>query len=323
MPDLAASATGSLLPGSTRTLTPRERMVLHQLGSGFTTAQIANRLAISPKTVENHKQRIYAKLGAGNQSQAVAIGLHRGLAEVKAPSRSTSNLDIREAGQNGEGTPSRVWLGTGPLRLLIGDADSIRARRLSRACASRDVMVLGVRPSLEALSDATETDRPHVVVLSDPLADRRIDGVLTKLVHAGARVIVVSHNDSLERMLHVLVQGASGYLICAKPQQVADAVISVGTGGAVLPPELAGPVLEQWRRLRSNVDRITVTLSRREKDVLGAMAEGLPTKVIARRLGVAFKTVESHKVRLFDKLGARSQAQAVSIALAHHLLVLT
>ena len=62
------------------------------------------------------------------------------------------------------------------------------------------------------------------------------------------------------------------------------------------------------------------SLTPRELEVLVALAEGLTTKAIASRLGVAMKTVESHKVRLFDKLGARTQAHAVSIAVGRHLV---
>ena len=51
-----------------------------------------------------------------------------------------------------------------------------------------------------------------------------------------------------------------------------------------------------------------------------AMAEGMATKTIARHLGVAIKTVENHKIRIFDKLGVRTQAHAVSVAIGHGLL---
>src|SRR5436305_1144934 len=61
-------------------------------------------------------------------------------------------------------------------------------------------------------------------------------------------------------------------------------------------------------------------LTPRELDVLEAMSDGLATKAIASRLGVATKTVENHKVRIFDKLGVRTQAQAVSLAIGHGLL---
>ena len=50
------------------------------------------------------------------------------------------------------------------------------------------------------------------------------------------------------------------------------------------------------------------------------MADGLATKAIATKLGVALKTVENHKIRIFDKLGVRTQAEAVSLAIGHSLL---
>jgi len=50
----------------------------------------------------------------------------------------------------------------------------------------------------------------------------------------------------------------------------------------------------------------------REMEVFNAMADGLSTKAAARLLGVAVKTVESHRTRVFAKLGVRSQAQLVA-----------
>ncbi|HZU72657.1 MAG TPA: response regulator transcription factor [Acidimicrobiales bacterium] len=60
-------------------LTPREVEVLKLLGGGHSTNEIAEVLGISAKTIENHKQHIYAKLGVQNQSHAVALGVRRGM----------------------------------------------------------------------------------------------------------------------------------------------------------------------------------------------------------------------------------------------------
>jgi DNA-binding NarL/FixJ family response regulator len=60
-------------------LTPRELEVLRAIGSGATTRKVGHIMGISPKTVENHKQRIFGKLGVQNQAHAVSIALRRGL----------------------------------------------------------------------------------------------------------------------------------------------------------------------------------------------------------------------------------------------------
>jgi DNA-binding NarL/FixJ family response regulator len=60
-------------------LTERELEILGLIGSGLAAREIASRLQISPKTVDNHKQRIYAKLGVQGQAHAVAVAIRAGL----------------------------------------------------------------------------------------------------------------------------------------------------------------------------------------------------------------------------------------------------
>jgi DNA-binding NarL/FixJ family response regulator len=66
----------------TTALTPRELDVLRLVAAGLTTGEIGPRLGISPKTVENHKQRLFAKLGVQNQAHAVSIAMRAGLLDV-------------------------------------------------------------------------------------------------------------------------------------------------------------------------------------------------------------------------------------------------
>lgn len=56
-------------------LTAREREIMNLIAQGLTNAQIAGRFVLSEKTVKNHVNRIYAKLGASNRAQATALWL--------------------------------------------------------------------------------------------------------------------------------------------------------------------------------------------------------------------------------------------------------
>lgn len=60
-------------------LTAREVAVLTLVGAGHTSREISHHLRISHKTVENHKQRIFAKLGVQNQAHAVSVAMRRGM----------------------------------------------------------------------------------------------------------------------------------------------------------------------------------------------------------------------------------------------------
>ena len=64
-------------------ITPRELEILALLADGLTTRQIARRLDISPRTVENHVAKLYRKLGVGSRLQAVARAATLGLIELR------------------------------------------------------------------------------------------------------------------------------------------------------------------------------------------------------------------------------------------------
>ena len=74
-------------------LTPRELEVLRLLAHGSRPADIAGNLAIRPKTVSNHMQRLFAKLGVHSQAQAVAIAFQENLLEEDANASSAGIAD--------------------------------------------------------------------------------------------------------------------------------------------------------------------------------------------------------------------------------------
>ena len=73
----AARRRSAALPAG---LTTREAEVLALAASGLTTAQIAERLVISPKTADSHIQHIYAKIGCSTRGAAVLFALKHHLA---------------------------------------------------------------------------------------------------------------------------------------------------------------------------------------------------------------------------------------------------
>ncbi len=151
-----------------------------------------------------------------------------------------------------------------------------------------------------------------VVVAGDLLGDGVIDHFLPDLVRAGTRVLLLVDELSRERVLDLVGHGLSGACSAdASLIEVADAVLAVASGGAVLPPALVASIVTQWRS-GSHRGGPGQSLTLREMEVLNAMADGLSTKAAARLLGVTVKTMENHKTRVFAKLGLHSQAQLVS-----------
>ena len=63
-------------------LTPREREVLNLVARGMSTKQVALQLNISPRTVDQHRGHILAKLGTGSPVVAVRLAIYAALAEM-------------------------------------------------------------------------------------------------------------------------------------------------------------------------------------------------------------------------------------------------
>jgi DNA-binding NarL/FixJ family response regulator len=78
-PPLAPGWFPSRPAGAGPRLTPREREVLALLARGLGNKQIAWELSVSEHTVKYHVSSLYAKLGAGSRTEALRLGIERGL----------------------------------------------------------------------------------------------------------------------------------------------------------------------------------------------------------------------------------------------------
>jgi two-component system response regulator NreC len=66
------------------TLTDREREVLHLAADGLTNVEIAARLSLSPRTVENHRANMMRKLGINNQTELVRYAIKKGVVSLES-----------------------------------------------------------------------------------------------------------------------------------------------------------------------------------------------------------------------------------------------
>lgn len=209
--------------------------------------------------------------------------------------------------------------------VVVAHEDSLPRDIIARACAQRhNLRVVGCIATGGEIMTSCLTSPPHVIVASDSISGE-FDEAVDALLAVGTRVLVICTNPSLERVIHLLELGVHGVMLDdSSPLEVATGVQAVARGGVALNPTVAVTLVQHWRRLRQDLARsdarIVRSLTPRESEVLEAMVEGLSTKAIARRLGVAYKTVENHKIRVFEKLQVRTHAQAVSVAIGHQLV---
>jgi DNA-binding NarL/FixJ family response regulator len=134
--------------------------------------------------------------------------------------------------------------------------------------------------------------------------------VVPTLLAAGARGVLP--DDATAEEIVAAVEAAAAGLVIVSSDQVADLV---GSRAAVAPRgEFPGT------RGRSSAQ--LPALTPREHEILAMLAEGLPNKLIASRLGISDHTVKTHLEAIFDKLGASNRAEAVARAVRSGLLLL-
>jgi DNA-binding NarL/FixJ family response regulator len=124
----------------------------------------------------------------------------------------------------------------------------------------------------------------------------------------GTPILVLSQYVEELYASELLESGANGigYLLKDRVADVRDFVVAakqVAAGGTVLDPEVVSQLLTRRRRS----DRLE-SLSPREKEVLGLMAEGKTNSAVAMKLFVGEGTVEKHVTSIFSKLGLEDTA---------------
>jgi two-component system, NarL family, response regulator LiaR len=199
-------------------------------------------------------------------------------------------------------------------------------------CDDHPVVRQGLRAFLDAREDlefvAEATDGAEAVrkarhlapdvVLMDLLLPGEPDGITaTARILAdnpATRVLVLTSYADDDNVLAAVRAGAAGYLLKEiDPADLEAAIRAAHRGEAVLAPRVTGAVLAAAARGRHRHPGLE-ELTAREQEVLALLGEGLTNRLIARRLGVAEKTVKTHVSNVLAKLGVADRTQAALLA---------
>ncbi|MFI5675769.1 response regulator [Streptomyces cellulosae] len=206
-----------------------------------------------------------------------------------------------------------------PIKVLLVDDHQVVRRGLRTFLEVQDdIEVVGeAADGTEGVARAEELE-PDVVLMDVRMPG--MDGVdaLRKLreLNNPARVLIVTSFTEQRTVVPALRAGAAGYVYKdIDPDALAGAIRSVHAGHILLQPEVAGALLSQDDN-NSGQGR-GGSLTEREREVLGLVADGRSNREIARALVLSEKTVKTHVSNILMKLDLADRTQAALWAVRH------
>ena len=191
---------------------------------------------------------------------------------------------------------------------IVDDHTLVRAGLVELLETDPEIEVVGTAADGSEGLALVEREAPDVVLMD--LSMPGVDGVeVTRQIVASdatTRVVALTSFAERDRVLAALDAGAVGYLLKdSEPEELRRAIRAADRGESPLSPKAARSLLSARAEGSHTPD-----LSAREREVLALVAEGMPNKLIARRLEISEKTVKAHLTRVYHQIGVTDRTQA-------------
>jgi DNA-binding NarL/FixJ family response regulator len=213
------------------------------------------------------------------------------------------------------------------LRILIADDHELVRRGVREVLHSQHgwTVVAEAANGREALEKAIKL-KPDVAVVD--LGMPQLDGIeVTRLIREqipSTKVLVLTIHESDQMVRRALDAGANGYILKSDLTEcLVKAVKGVSAGKLFLTPKVSEIVLEGLFKTRSQQQQhepAGVRMTPRETKIIRLLAQGNANKEIAALLGIAVRTVETHRSKIMLKLGLHSLVELVHYAMRNGII---
>ena len=197
---------------------------------------------------------------------------------------------------------------------IIEDDDWIRENLAAQIQQTAGFSCIGSYRDGEEALDRIGREVPDVVMMDINLP--KMSGIecvrkLKNLIPSTQILMLTVYEDS-EKIFDSLLAGASGYLLKRTPQtEIMEAIADVHRGNSPMSGHIARKVVQYFNQ-RGSAEKEIEKLSRREREVLDHLAQGIPYKEIADVLSLSIDTVRMHIKGIYSKLHVHSRGEAVA-----------
>jgi len=187
---------------------------------------------------------------------------------------------------------------------------------------TREIEVVGLYNNADETLKKLQADAPDVLLLDINLPDINGIDLSKKLLkkHPDLKIIALTSHDDISYVKRMLKNGVHGYLLKNTDKlELVEALKTVLSGELYVQKDIRNKMMMQTSKKKKD-NGLIPNLTRREQDVLVAISEELTTNQISEKLFISPKTVETHRMNIMSKLGAKNSVGIIKIAIEKELL---
>lgn len=205
---------------------------------------------------------------------------------------------------------------------IIDDHEVVINGLKAMFASSQEVQIVFSTTTGNALFEYLKDNQPRVILLDIQMPD--INGIdICKQVHRlypQVKMVAFSSFDDTHYIKQIIRSGASGYLLKNSDQQTILTAIKKVVEGEEYIDESIKKILIQESISGQRRSLFDIPLTKREKEILKLIADGLSNQEIADKLFISLRTVETHRFNLTQKLDVKNAAGLVKEAIKRGLV---
>src|ERR1700682_1331517 len=214
------------------------------------------------------------------------------------------------------------------LRILIADDHTLLRHGIRGLLgAQRGWKIVGEAANGEEAVAKARKLKPDLAILDIGMPN--LDGLeATRQIREASphlKIFILTMHESHQMVRRVLEAGARGFVLKSDlPAQLVKAVRSVAQGKIFLTPRVSEIVLDGFLKAGQKPqrgDRSRTSPTPREVEIIRLLAQAKGNKEIAAELGIAVRTVETHRAKVMLKLGLHSLAELIHYAIRNEIIL--
>lgn len=208
------------------------------------------------------------------------------------------------------------------IRVLIADDHALMRQGIKDLLELEDdISIIGEASDGKEALKYIETLKPDCVILDYNMPEMSGLEVIKEVINNSleTKIILLTINDDKASLLNTLNAGASGYLLKdSDPSKLIEAIKEVHDGDNYIDKHLIHYLVDMYKETKTKKNKFS-SLTKREKEVLLKLSEGLKNSEIAKKLFISEKTVKNYISSIYSKLEINNRVKLALFAIKNNL----